>query len=435
MDQIGTGQIGRGQVGAGRTDEMTWARSSSAAQRALAPDLARGWMLLLIAIANVSAYLWGHATPLYTMHPTDGGSLDRALSAIAIVFVDARIYPMFAFLFGYGMVQFARSREARGVPQCAVSGMFLRRHLWLLAFGFVHALLLFAGDILGAYGLTGLVLTAALFWRPTRALRIAVWVLLGLFALGAVAVMGVMLLLAALLPFDSQELLAADAWGSTADMLNGIASYGWAMLARAGLWLLTTPAAVLSVLVPACVLLGWIAARYRWLEGGVTRFGLGTVAVWGILIGSVAAAPTALGYLGLLPVAEPVVWGWALFAQLGGVAGGIGYAALFGWVAQRLRSGPGPVARAVAAVGKRSLSSYLLQSVIFAPLLAAWGFGLGARIGTAEAFGIAAGAWLLSLVVAVLLERRGARGPAEVLLRRLTYGRLDAPRGGAQSAP
>lgn len=422
-------------MGMAQTDEMTPARLAGAGPRALAPDLARGWMLLLIAIANVSAYLWGHTVPLYTTHPIDGGSLDRVLSAIAIVFVDARIYPMFAFLFGYGMVQFARSREARGVPQRAVAGMFLRRHLWLLVFGFVHALLLFAGDILGAYGLTGLVLTAALFWRPNRALRITVWVLLGVFAAGAVMLMGVMLLLAALIPPDSQELMTPDAWGSSADMLNGIASYGWAMLARAGLWLLTTPAAVLSLLVPACVLLGWIAGRHRWLEGGITRFGLGAVAVWGILVGSLAALPTALGYLGLLPVAEPVMWGWTLFAQLGGVAGGIGYAALFGWVALRLRSGPGPMSLAVAAVGRRSLSSYLLQSVVFAPLLAAWGFGLGARIGTAAAFGIAVGAWLLSLVLAVLLERRGVRGPAEVLLRRLTYGRLDAPRTDAQPAP
>jgi len=426
----------------GRTYEAVSAPVASAGQRALAPDLARGWMLLLIAIANVSAYLWGSTELLYTVHPTDGSVLDRVLSAIAIVFVDARIYPMFAFLFGYGMVQFARSREARGVPERAVRGMFLRRHLWLLVFGFVHALLLFAGDILGAYGLTGLALTAALFWRPNRALKITVWVLLGLFACGAVMMMGVMLLLAALVPLDSQELVTTDAWGSTADLLNGIASYGWAMLVRVGVWLLMTPATVLSLLVPACVLLGWIAGRYRWLEGGVTRFGLGVVAGWGILIGSLAAVPTALSYLGLLPAAEPVVWGWTLFAQLGGVAGGIGYAALFGWFAVRLRSGP--VVRAVAAVGKRSLSSYLLQSVIFAPLLAAWGFGLGARINTAAAFGIAAGTWLFSLLMAVLLERRGARGPAEVLLRRLTYGRLDAqpgpdrrsldPRGAARAA-
>ncbi|MFT4232129.1 MAG: DUF418 domain-containing protein [Leucobacter sp.] len=410
----------------------------SPVQRALAPDLARGWMLLLIAIANVSLYLWGHQTPLYTAHPTDGSPLDRALSVLTILFVDARVYPMFAFLFGYGMVQFARSRELRGVPQCATAAMLLRRHLWLLVFGFVHAALLFSGDILGAYGLTGLALTAALFWRPDRALRIAAWIMLGVFAFGAAMMLGVMALLAALLEMGGAETLGAEGFaveglagdgpGSSADVLNGVASYGQALLLRAGTWLISTPATVLSLLVPVCVLLGWIAGRHRWLEGGIARFGLGPVAGWGILIGTLTAVPTALGYLGVLPVAGPLLWGWMLFGQLGGAAGGIGYAALFGLIVLRLRGDPGAVARSVAAVGKRSLSSYLLQSVILAPLLAAWGLGIGARIGTAAAFGIAVGAWLLSLLMAVLLERRSARGPAEVLLRRLTYAHFDDQR-------
>ena len=35
---------------------------------------------------------------------------------------------------------------------------------------------------------------------------------------------------------------------------------------------------------------------------------------------------------------------------------------------------------AVAAVGKRSLFCYLAHSLLFAPLLAAWGLGLGALL-------------------------------------------------------
>jgi uncharacterized membrane protein YeiB len=60
---------------------------------------------------------------------------------------------------------------------------------------------------------------------------------------------------------------------------------------------------------------------------------------------------------------------------------------------------------------------------------------MGSRINTAAAFGIALGAWLLSLILAVILERRGARGPAEVLLRRLTYARLDLPAAPLPAAP
>lgn len=410
--------------GARQTEYM----ETSQQTRSLAPDLARGFMLLLIAIANVSVHLWGREIPLYTTHPIDGGVLDRALSALAILFVDARIYPMFAFLFGYGMVQFARSRMARGDTQQRVASMFLRRHLWLIAFGFVHAALLFSGDILGAYGLTGLALTAALFWRSDRAVKITARVLLGLAALGALLFMAIMMLLAVFVPGDVWNSILGEELVGVGALTTGGASYGWSVLERIGLWLLATPGNVLALLVPACVLLGWLAGRHRWLEVPTARFKLGTVAVWGISVGAVVAAPVALSYLDAMTVPDPLMWGMMMLSSIAGVAGGIGYAALFGLLGQRLQGREGAVSRAIAAVGKRSLSSYLLQSMIFAPLLAAWGVGLGERIGTATAFAIALGVWLLSLVIAVLLERRGARGPAEVLLRRLTYGRsAEAP--------
>ena len=75
----------------------------------------------------------------------------------------------------------------------------------------------------------------------------------------------------------------------------------------------------------------------------------------------------------------------------------------------------------MAAVGKRSLSAYLHQSVVMA-LLAAWGLGLGARLGSAPAALIAIAIWLVSVIWRAALERAGRRGPAEVVLHRLTYG-------------
>ncbi|MBK0417960.1 DUF418 domain-containing protein [Leucobacter sp. CSA1] len=410
----------------------------AAAPRALAPDLARGLMLLLIAVANVSVYLWGHDTPLYTNHPVDGDGIDLVLSVIGILFVDARIYPLFAFLFGYGMVQFAMSRHVRGVRPEAVRSMLWRRHWWLLAFGFAHAALLFAGDILGAYGLAGLVLTAALFWRSDRAVRITAWILLGLFSVAVLLSLAAAAAVGLLLPPEAQALIAGAGTGdgaggfgdlSNADLLNGIPGYGWALLVRIGLWLVATPATVLALLVPACILLGWLAARHRWLEVPGSRIRLGAVAAWGLAIGTLGAAPPALIHLGVLPALEPVAWGLMPLDQLAGVAGGVGYAALFGALGVRLRGRSPAGVRAIAAVGRRSLSCYLLQSVVFAPLLAAWGFGLGSRIGTAAAFAIALAVWLLSVALAVMLERRGARGPAEALLRRLTYSRFDRAAG------
>jgi uncharacterized membrane protein YeiB len=74
-------------------------------------------------------------------------------------------------------------------------------------------------------------------------------------------------------------------------------------------------------------------------------------------------------------------------------------------------------------VGRRSLSCYLAQSVSFGLLLPAWAVGLGAVATVAQAALLAVGTWLVILLVAVVSDRAGYRGPAEVLLRRLTYGR------------
>ncbi len=95
--------------------------------RALAPDLARGLMLLLIAL--------------------------------------------FAALFGYGLVQLANRQLAAGRSPSQVRAVLRRRSLWLLAFGFCHALLLFFGDILGAYGLVGLVLAGFVLREDRTVLR------------------------------------------------------------------------------------------------------------------------------------------------------------------------------------------------------------------------------------------------------------------------
>jgi uncharacterized membrane protein YeiB len=106
----------------------------------------------------------------------------------------------------------------------------------------------------------------------------------------------------------------------------------------------------------------------------------------------------------------------------GGYAGGLGYAAAFGLVAIRVtRTGGGVVSNALLASGRRSLSCYLAQSLAFV-FLPAWTFGVGARIGLWEAALIGFGAWLVILVIAAVSDRMGLRGPAEVLLRRLTYG-------------
>lgn len=396
----------------------------SSGSRTLAPDLARGLMLLLIALANTPWYLYGSGTGQSSIHPTDGSTLDRAVQFVIITAVDSRIYPMFAFLFGYGIVQLYQRSLDRGAEPKAVRGVLRRRHLWMLVIGALHAALLWMGDIVGAYGLVGLIFTAAFLKRKSKTLIVWASVFTGLLTLAAIfAVIGSFF--AAGSPPPPGE--AFNFLAGVKDV-NGIQSWPASILPRLTIWpFLVIFQGVLSLVVPIAVLLAFWAARNGVLERpDEHRRLLVRVAVVGLAIGWGGGAVHGLHHLGVLSIPEHVSWVFSATQPITGLLGGLGYIALFGLISaalQRHRTEPGPVTGAITAVGKRSLSAYLAQSVICAPLFSGWGLGLGAFLGSAVTAAIAIGVWLVTVVGCNLLERRGQRGPAEWLLRRLAYGR------------
>src|SRR5690349_4354934 len=71
--------------------------------RALGPDLARGFMLLFIALANSHYFLQGSS--VLGGYPRDGSAVDSAVTWLISTFVDGRAFPMFGVLFGYGVAQ------------------------------------------------------------------------------------------------------------------------------------------------------------------------------------------------------------------------------------------------------------------------------------------------------------------------------------------
>lgn len=172
-------------------------------------------------------------------------------------------------------------------------------------------------------------------------------------------------------------------------------------------------------------------------------------AVIGIAVGWLGALPAALAHVGALDVpadAQSEEGALTLLRDVTGNAAGLGYVAAVAlfvhwWTSRRARVGAGQgevpragagagvevgvgatVVTAVSAVGKRSLSCYLAHSLLFAPVLAAWGLGLGEHLSSWTMALFAVGIWLLTVAGAYALERAGRRGPAEAVLRRLMYG-------------
>jgi uncharacterized protein len=384
--------------------------------RALAPDLARGAMLLLIAVANAVGVVFGGELS----GEPDPVGVERLTNVVMFAGVHARAYPMFALLFGYGVVQLATRQRAAGASAAQVRRILLRRNGWLVVFGFLHAALLYSGDFLGAYGLAGVVATLVLL-RGGRRLEwagLALWAL----SLGYAAVLGLRTVAAiGATQRDPRGLPAHPVESLTAT------DYVSSLAARLAEWPAHTLAVAPFVVV---VWLGMIAARRRLLEDAAAHRRLLTiVAATGIGVSVLGGLPLGLVAGGLLTLDDATLRLATTLHGASGMFGGIGYTAVFGLVAARLTerrevlgTRTRTATRLLVALGRRSLSGYLFQSVAWLVLLAPFTLDLARRSPSPLLAGIAvaAGVWLVSLWAA---DRLGDRpGPAEKVLRRLTYG-------------
>jgi len=386
------------------------------AQRSPAPDVARGLVLLGIALANVPFFLYGRELGILFKPVTDAAA-DPWVNAFVATFADNRSYPLFALLYGYGMTQILLRETARGVDWVDARRLLVRRNLWLIVFGAFHGVLLFFGDILGTYGLLGLGLVL-LIRASGRVLALV----------GGIAF--VLLVLTGIAEGLSGVLASVPGGGISLAFFGSPAAetYLAAVLARLGEWsiaLVSVPFGGLGLLAP--MILGLWAARCRVLdEPAAHRRSLGLVAAIGLPVSILGALPLALALLDVIelhPLAEPLA---AMLHAGTGAVGGAAYAALaallVGGVAVRTRP-PGVVARLLSALGQRSLTGYLAQSLVFVVVFAPYGFGLGATASVAVATQVAVLTWLATLVIANVLQAVDKPGPAEALLRRAVYGR------------
>lgn len=379
--------------------------STPVAERSLAPDLARGAMLLFIALAHAHMFL-AHETTGFRGYAVDGTALDRLVAGLQVLFVDGRALPMFAGLFGYGLARLVDRRMRSGADWPQAKRLVRRRSWWLLAFGFAHALLLFFGDILAAYGFIGLVFTGLLAAKDRTLFRTT----------GIVLACHVLVVIAA-----GYSAVAAGHENATptlvADPLEAAAM-------RLAVWSALTPTFYVVDVVPAFAIGIW-AARRRVLDDPALHLPLlRRTAFGGIAIGVAGGLPLMLAETQLWHPGTAVAVAVYALHSLTGLAAGLGLAALVGLAAARATAGSsGPLTRALAACGQRSLTCYLLQSVAFTALFVPYAGNLGARLGDAAASGIAVLVWAATVALAAWMARAGLRGPFEVLLRRLTYGR------------
>lgn len=389
-------------------------RSTPLAERSVAPDLARGMMLLLIALAHVPYFLYTAPAGAVGLHPVDGGLADRIAQAVTLIVVDARVYTMFGFLFAYGIGQMYARQVRAGTEPAAARRLLRRRHLWMIVFGAVHGVLLWQGDIIGAYGVIGLVMMPLFFRRRDKTL--VIWIIVLLVIGAAITTLNAVAYAAGGVP----EAMASDLQRLSIAEPDYLPS----AVARIPGWFAVVLGSFAGLALPTAFLAGILASRKRILDRPGDHLPLlRRLAVSGILLGWGTGVVLALQHIGVVEIApDGTLVNLHLFA---GTFAGVGYAALFGLLAHRLSARSATTSapvRWIGALGRRSMSGYLFQSVAWGPVLAAWGLGLGAHLSSWSVALYAALVWAITVAVAAVMESRGIRGPAETLLRRLTYG-------------
>ena len=402
--------------------------ASTSPDRIVTLDLIRGIAVMGIFSVNVVAFGMIQAAYLNPASYGPPGFADAFAWAGNMLLVDGKFRSLFSMLFGASMLLVIDRAEASGRGGWAVHW---RRMAVLLLFGAAHAILVWHGDILTLYAVTGLV--AFLFRRLALERMVALGATLSLANLllfGAIAL--TLLYQDGLVHSVHPTAQVVRDWNAnlhsffpTAQQVTqdrAIYDGSWAAIvsheaANAG-QVLTN----ILLLLPdtlGLMLLGMAGYRSGFLTGEWEDGTCLRIAKWGIGIGLVGfglliAADFATGFY------VPVLLGGFMAAMVPfRIVMAIGYAALIVLLSRR----PSALGDRIAAVGRTAFTNYLGTSLLATFIFYGWGLGLYGDLGRAEAWLLVPLFWLLMLAWSKPWLDRFNYGPFEWAWRSLSRGR------------
>jgi uncharacterized protein len=410
-------------------------------------DALRGFAILGIFYVNLPAMAGPVSAMMGNIRAMGWSPADQTTWLAMQTILEGTQRGMLELLFGAGlMVTFAKAMNPDG--PVAVADLYIRRNLWLLAFGLINIfLLLWPGDILHVYALCAL----ALF--PFRKLRVRWLLVIGLL-LATVQFGG-----AAFQYVDRTEMQATHAaavekqakgakltaeetkavkeWQEKLDRINGKEPMMQKLdkdeaKARSGsfgdyasFWISTYilfvgKGSLLGGIAEAfgTMLIGIALWKLRFIQGGRTAREYLVVMLLAYGFGLIARYVGGLERMTFLP-GPKTIWMTGEYAR---IAVSIGHVALINWLMQQ---GLGrKLLWPLLAAGQMAFTLYLMQQVIglhflYSPL----GLHLPTAPGWAYLFWLASGVILFQLVLANLWMRWFQSGPLEWAWRSLAYCR------------
>jgi len=414
----------------------------SAHERLRTLDVLRGAALLGIALMNIvfsglplAAYgnpnLWGGNDPL-----------NVAVLAVQWVLFDGKMRALFSMMFGAGIVLFMDRAIARD-NSVRAADLMTRRMLWLILFGALHGWLIWAGDILYAYGLLGLLVVPMRNVSPRK-----------LFITAGVALL---ILTAAMIgqTFSQKSkrdaamaARAAEAHGQSLTKEQQEAKKNWdeayneALPSKEKLQeevdnYRRSYVGVMEQRVPVMRQLNFMPVYFPggadiWalmlIGMGLFKLGIlqgerpsGFYARMALLCYGIGIPVNALSTYGMLASNFDMIatFFWNSPYQLGRVTLALGHASVLilllkngwlRWLTDRL-----------AAVGQMAFSNYISHSIVYALFFYAPGLRMMGQLQRYQLYYVVLGLWVLNLIWSPIWLRYYRFGPLEWCWRSLTY--------------
>ena len=406
-------------------------------------DIVRGVAVMGILAMNIVAF----AMPFQAyMNPTAYGlesPADLASWVFSFIFVDGKMRGLFSFLFGASTLLVIERAERSGVSPARVH---YARMIWLLVFGLVHDYVIWFGDILAGYALTGLVLY---FFRNLGVRALIIWgvvlVAVQFLLFGSMGAGAVYLSQAAAGPDPDPQMI--EQWrmmregmaplegaalngklalfqGTYSGLVDhrliqrgdapftGVFLFGWETLA----YMLFGMAALKSGLFRG----EWPMERYR----RIALIGLGiAIPVYALLAWLLVRDGFSVPMIFLLSLGATVPFRPVMV---------IGYVALIILVTRR----GGALVERIAAAGRAAFTNYLGTSILMTTFFYGYGLGFYGSMSRIELWIVVVAMWAVMLLWSKPWLERFRYGPFEWLWRSLARLQLQPMRRrAAEPAP
>jgi len=403
------------------------ARPIKPVERIIDLDILRG--IALFGILAVNLYLFSNPIAIVAAESNLWTEwYNQAFLFFSRVFFEGKFITLFSFLFGLGFYIFTERLKEKGLHERRV---FFRRMLLLFFIGMLHAWLIWAGDILAPYALSGIIIMLFLY-RTDKTIKVWIGIFVGgflfLFSLLVGLTMWAMSMpeVAADVEIgftevskEFQELLIRGYEVYSSGTYTEMIAYRSEEISFVWSGMFFTPMGIPYII--ATFLFGFLIGRQGLLQKPKLLRSLLIPRRWKMLIlGLLLSLVYATTYL----YSDPVFFdGWTLLQMISIMLGApllmLGYCGfILHWLNKNRATS---FLNRFAPVGRMALTNYILQSLICTSIFYGYGFGLIGRFPPVFILPLAAIIFLLQVYASEWYFKKYKMGPLEKLWRIGTY--------------